>query len=61
MGFTFTELVAALLGANLITVAFVGAVIHANKNPGYSYPFVIWVGLLGPLLFVASAVVTAAQ
>ena len=52
MDLSFTEMIAAVLGANLITVAFVAAVVDAQKRPGYSQPWLVWAGLMLPLVFV---------
>jgi len=55
---SFTEMIAAVLGANLITVAFVSAAIFAQKRGGFSQPWLVWAGLMMPLLFIISAFVT---
>jgi uncharacterized membrane protein len=49
---SFTETIAAVLGANLITVAFVFAIAYAQKHPGFSQPWLVWAGVMMPLVFV---------
>lgn len=53
MSTDFLTSVAAVLSANLITVGFVAALVHAQKRPGFNLPFVVWAGLLLPLIFIA--------
>jgi ABC-type multidrug transport system permease subunit len=55
---TFTEMIAAVMAANLTTFGFVAACVYAQKNPGFSQPWVVWAGLMLPLLFIVGAFIT---
>jgi ABC-type multidrug transport system permease subunit len=55
---TFVEMIAAVMAANLATFGFVASCIYAQKNPGVSQPWVVWGGLMLPLLFILLAFVT---
>lgn len=52
MALDFMQIVAAVLAANLITFAFVGAWISAQRTGGFKHPTTTWAGLLMPLCFV---------
>lgn len=58
MDFTFSELIAAHLAANLVTVGFVFAVMHGLKRRADDTPWLIWAGLMLPLLFIVAAYIT---
>ena len=58
MQLDFTETIAAVMAANLVTFGFIAACVYAQKNPGYRQPFVVWAGLMLPLLFIVAAFIT---
>ena len=55
MDLTFTETIAAVLAANIVTVGFVFAVQAGLKRRADDTPWLIWAGLLMPLLFIVAA------
>lgn len=61
MSTDFLTSVAAVLSANLITVGFVAALVHAQKRPGFNLPFVVWAGLLLPLAFIVLTMLSIGQ
>jgi hypothetical protein len=48
----FAGMITAVLAANLVTVGFVAACVYAERNPGFSQPWIVWAGLLMPLVAV---------
>jgi hypothetical protein len=51
----FTETIAAVMAANMATVGFVAAILHAQRNPGFEQPWIVWAGMLLPIAFVLLA------
>lgn len=58
MGLGFTEMIAAVLAANLATFGFAVAVWKAEKSGGFSQSWTVWAGLLLPLAFILLAAIT---
>lgn len=58
MDLSFTEMIAAVLAANLATFGFAVAVWKAEKGDGFNQPWIVWAGLMLPLVFILLAVVT---
>lgn len=48
----FLSTVAAVLAANLGTLAFIGAWLKAQRDGGFKHSAVTWAGLLMPLAFI---------
>lgn len=48
----FMQMVAAILAANLATLAFVAALVQAQRTGGFKHPTTTWAGLLMPLSFI---------
>lgn len=60
MQLDFLQVVAAVLAANLVTLAFIGAWISAQRKGGFSHPTTTWAGLLMPLCFVVGVMLVTA-
>ena len=58
MDLSFTEVIAAVMAANLVTFGFISAAMYAQKRGGFSQPWVVWGGLMLPLLFIVAAFIT---
>lgn len=54
----FLRTAAAVLAANLVTVGFVVSVVYAQKRPGFNLPFAVWAGLLMPLIFIVTVMLS---
>ena len=48
-------MIAAVLAANMVTVGFVAAMFHAQRNPGFEQPWIVWAGMILPIAFVLLA------
>ncbi len=49
--------VAAVVAANLITLAFVGAWLQAKRDKPFTHTSTTWAGLLMPLCFVVGVMI----
>ncbi len=59
MGLSFTEMIAAVAAANMLTVGFVAAVFYAQKTKGFTQPWMVWAGLMLPLVLVILALISS--
>lgn len=48
----FLRTAAAVLAANLVTLAFIGAWLQAQRDGGFKHSTITWAGLLMPLIFI---------
>lgn len=58
MDLSLSELIAAFVAGNLMTLMFVAGCVYAYRNPGFKQPFYIWAAMMLPLLFVLGAYIT---
>jgi hypothetical protein len=48
-------MIAAVLAANLATIGFAVAVWKSEKSGGFDQPWIVWAGLILPLVFIVFA------